>query len=65
MDMLTNPPGATPRGFLDFSVLALPDDLEADIALPGVPFAMRYDTASMANERSRAPVAAGLTAQAS
>lgn len=54
-DRLVDPPGETPRGFLDFPVALDLEALEADIAVLGVPFGMPYDAASMANEQSRAP----------
>jgi len=44
-----------PRGFLDFPVAGSLENLNADVAVLGVPFGMPYDVASMANEQSRAP----------
>jgi hypothetical protein len=40
--MLKKPPGATPRTFLDFPLQTNLDDLNAHIAIPGIPFGMPY-----------------------
>ncbi|MDH5176234.1 MAG: agmatinase [Gammaproteobacteria bacterium] len=55
MERLLDPPADMPRGFLDFPVAGSLENLNADVAVLGVPFGMPYDVASMANEQSRAP----------
>ena len=52
---LTEPPSGPCRTFLDFPFAASVDELEADIAILGVPFGMPYSAASMANDQSKAP----------
>jgi agmatinase len=52
---LTEPPGTFPRTFLDFPFVDDLDDLNADIAILGIPFGMPYHAAAMANDQSRAP----------
>jgi len=53
--MLTEPPGATPRTFLDFPLQTNLDDLNAHIAILGIPFGMPYHPSAMANDQSLAP----------
>lgn len=52
---LTEPPSGPCRTFLDFPFSASVDELEADVAILGVPFGMPYSAASMANDQSKAP----------
>ena len=52
---LTAPPGSFPRTFLDFPYAQDLDQLDADIAILGIPFGMPYHTAAMANDQSTAP----------
>jgi len=52
---LTEPPGISPRTFLDYPLAKDLDALDADIAILGIPFGMPYFTGSMANDQSRAP----------
>ncbi len=52
---LTEPPGMGPSTFLDFPYQADLDNLDADIAILGIPFGMPYEAGSMANDQSRAP----------
>ncbi len=54
-EKLTEPPGTFPRTFLEFPLADDLDDLNADIAILGIPFGMPYQAASMANDQSRAP----------
>lgn len=54
-EQLTEPPGTFPRTFLEFPYAHDLDDLNADIALLGIPFGMPYQAATMANDQSRAP----------
>jgi len=54
-EKLTEPPGTFPRTFLDFPFAGELDDLDADIAILGIPFGMPYQAAAMANDQSRAP----------
>ena len=51
----TTAPGTTPGTFLDFPLETNLDNLEADIAVLGVPFGMPYESSAMANDQSRAP----------
>ena len=52
---LTEPPGLLGRTFLKFPLELDLHAMEADIAVLGIPFGKPYDTASMANDQSRAP----------
>ena len=52
---LTEPPGTVPGTFLEFPLATNLDDLDADIAILGVPFGMPYSPSTMANDQSRAP----------
>ena len=54
-EKLTEPPGTFPRTFLEFPLANDLDDLNADIAILGIPFGMPYQAAAMANDQSRAP----------
>lgn len=54
-DDLTEPPGTKPDTFLDFPFHADLDDLEADIAILGIPFGMPYESTSFPNDQSNAP----------
>jgi len=52
---LTQKPGAKCTTFLDFPLALDLDNLEADIAILGIPFGMPYRPSEMANDQSRAP----------
>ncbi len=52
---LTQPPGTTPGTFLNFPLASDLDNLDADIAILGVPFGMPYEPSAMANDQSRTP----------
>lgn len=52
---LTEVPGLLGRTFLNFPLELDLHNMEADIAVLGVPYGKPYDTASMANDQSRAP----------
>ena len=52
---LTEAPGLLGRTFLNFPLELDLHGMEADIAVLGIPFGKPYDTASMANDQSRAP----------
>ncbi len=52
---LTIEPTGPARTFLDFPLELDIDNLEADIAILGIPFGMPYSPDAMANEQSRAP----------
>jgi len=52
---LTAAPGTKPDTFLDFPFQPELDDLDADIAILGIPFGMPYDSSSIANDQSNAP----------
>ena len=54
-EALTELPGMSPRTFLDFPFAGDLDNLNADIAILGIPFGMPYHAAAMANDQSRAP----------
>ena len=54
-EKLTEPPGTFPRTFLEFPFADDLDNLDADIAILGIPFGMPYQAAAMANDQSRAP----------
>ncbi len=55
MTTLTEAPGKPPHTFLDFPFEPDLDNLQADIAILGIPFGMPYSPGSMANDQSRAP----------
>ncbi len=48
-------PSESPCTFLDFPFVDQIEDLDADIAILGVPFGMPYTPNAMANDQSRAP----------
>ena len=48
-------PSESPCTFLDFPFVEQLDDLNADIAILGIPFGMPYSPNTMANDQSRAP----------
>ena len=52
---LTEAPGLLGRTFLNFPLELDLHGMEADIAVLGIPYGKPYDTASMANDQSRAP----------
>ena len=52
---LTEAPGLLGRTFLNFPLELDLYSMEADIAVLGIPYGKPYDTASMANDQSRAP----------
>jgi len=52
---LVEPPRESPQTFLNFPFDNDLDNLQADIAILGVPFGMPYAPASMANDQSNAP----------
>lgn len=52
---LTEAPSASPRTFLKFPFVDSLDNLDADIAVLGIPFGMPYDLSTWPNDQSRAP----------
>jgi len=52
---LTEAPGTKPDTFLDFPFQPELDNLDADIAILGIPFGMPYESGSVANDQSNAP----------
>jgi agmatinase len=54
-EKLIEPPGTFPRTFLEFPFAEDLNNLDADIAILGIPFGMPYEAAAMANDQSRAP----------
>jgi agmatinase len=52
---LTESPNKSPCTFLDFPLVTDLDNLQADIAILGIPFGMPYESQAMANDQSRAP----------
>jgi len=52
---LTQAPGTGAKTFLDFPLQADFENLEADIAILGIPFGMPYETDSFPNDQSRVP----------
>ncbi len=54
-DDLTEPPGTKTDTFLDFPFQPDLDDLNADIAVLGIPFGMPYEVTSFPNDQSNAP----------
>lgn len=61
-DIVKAPPGS-PNSFLDFPLTLDLDNLDADIAIPGVPFGSPYVADDLANDQSRAPDAIRQNAQ--
>lgn len=55
IDDLTEPPGTKPDTFLDFPFQSDLDNLDADIAVLGIPFGMPYESTSIPNDQSNAP----------
>jgi agmatinase len=54
-DDLTEPPGTKTDTFLDFPFQPDLDDLNADIAVLGIPFGVPYESTSFPNDQSNAP----------
>ena len=54
-EKLTEPPGPFPRTFLEFPFVDDLDNLNADIAILGIPYGMPYDPATWPNDQRRAP----------
>ena len=54
-NLLVESPGLAPCTLLDFPLVTDLDNLQADIAILGVPFGMPYSADAMANDQSRAP----------
>ncbi len=54
-ERLTEIPDTSPRTFLDFPFEDDLDNLDAQVAILGIPFGMPYQPATMANDQSRAP----------
>ena len=52
---LTQAPNVHPRTFLDFPLCLDLDDIQAEIAILGIPFGLPYSSQEMANDQSRAP----------
>ena len=52
---LTQSPGTPPATFLDFPLALELDQLDAHIAILGIPFGLPYQPHEMANDQSRAP----------
>lgn len=52
---LTQAPGSIPSTFLNVPLALDLDNLDADIAVLGIPFGMPYSVGEMANDQSRAP----------
>ena len=52
---LTEAPGTKPDTFLDFPFQPELDNLDADIAILGIPFGMPYEVSAIANDQSNAP----------
>jgi agmatinase len=52
---LTEKPGTYPRTFLEFPFCDDLDNLDANIAILGIPYGMPYDIATWPNDQSRAP----------
>jgi agmatinase len=54
-NLITEPPGSTTNTFLNFPLALNLDDLDADIAVLGIPYGMPYSPSAMANDQSNAP----------
>ncbi len=54
-DNLTQSPGCSPQTFLDFPLQLNLDQLDADIAVLGIPYGKPYRTHELANDQSLAP----------
>ena len=52
---LTKAPGVPPSTFLNYPLELNLDDLDADIAILGIPYGLPYRSDEMANDQSRAP----------
>lgn len=52
---LIEPPGTTADTFLGFPFVADLDNLDADIAILGIPYGMPYEASAAANDQSKAP----------
>lgn len=52
---LIEPPGTTSDTFLGFPFVADLDNLNADIAILGIPYGMPYEASAEANDQSKAP----------
>ena len=52
---LIEPPGTTADTFLGFPFVADLDNLDADIAILGIPYGMPYEASAEANDQSKAP----------
>lgn len=61
-DLVKAPPGS-PNSFLGFPLALDLDNLDADIAILGVPFGLPYVVGELANDQSRAPDAIRQNAQ--
>ncbi len=55
VNQLLEPPGSTPRTFLEFPLVTDLETLDADFAILGVPFGMPYESSAEPNDQSRAP----------
>ena len=53
--LLTNPPRKEFKSFHNFPIVSNLEDLEADIAILGIPYGDPYSTAEVANDQSFAP----------
>ncbi|MEQ9487963.1 MAG: agmatinase [Alphaproteobacteria bacterium] len=60
---LTKPPSCSPSSFLGFPLALDLDNLDADIAILGVPYGLPYEVADQANNQSHAPDAIRHNAQ--
>lgn len=52
---LLEPPGTSPATFLDFPFVTDLDNLDADIAILGIPYGMPYESSAEPNDQSKAP----------
>lgn len=52
---LLAPPGTSPATFLDFPFVTDLDNLDADIAILGIPYGMPYESSAEPNDQSKAP----------
>lgn len=55
LSTLVESPRLSPCTFMDFPLVTDMDNLNADIAILGIPFGMPYEVQAMANDQSRAP----------